>query len=64
MRSIWKGALSFGLFAPVSAPLQWKEVKRSLNPTDFYLFTIPKRFSQKGDLFRSILKKESPLKNF
>lgn len=53
--------------APVSTPLSWNEVKQGLDPLDFNLRTVPKRLKQKGDLFKSILKKginlEKILKN-
>jgi bifunctional non-homologous end joining protein LigD len=47
--------------APVSTPLKWSEVKHGLDPLDFNLRTVPKRVSQKGDCFRSILKTGIPL---
>ncbi len=43
--------------APISTPLLWKEVKRGLDPLDFNLKTVPKRLSQKGDLFKAVLGK-------
>ncbi len=43
--------------ATVSAPLLWKEVKHGLNPQKFTIKTLPKRLSQKGDLFTGILEK-------
>lgn len=39
----------------VSAPLEWREVKRSLEPTDFTLQTMQKRVEKKGDLFAGVL---------
>ncbi len=38
----------------VSAPLEWKEVKPTLNPLDFTIHTIGKRVSRKGDLWSNI----------
>lgn len=49
-------------FAPVSTPLEWSEVKRGLNPTDFNIKTIPKRLDKKGDLFKLVLGKGCDLK--
>lgn len=43
--------------ATVSTPLLWKEVKHGLDPADFTIRTVPKRLSQKGDLFKPILGK-------
>lgn len=43
--------------APVSTPLLWKEVKYGLDPTDFNIETLPKRLTQKGDIFKGILGK-------
>jgi len=41
----------------VSTPLLWKEVKQGLDPEQFTIKTIPKRLSQKGDIFKGILGK-------
>jgi bifunctional non-homologous end joining protein LigD len=41
--------------APVSTPLLWKEVKSGLEPTDFTIHNVPKRLSQKHDLFKAVL---------
>lgn len=43
--------------APVSTPLEWKEVKKGLNPIQFTIKTIPKRVEEKGDIFSPILGK-------
>lgn len=43
--------------APVSTPLEWKEVKRGLDPNDFTFFTILDRIKKKGDIFKPLLQK-------
>jgi len=43
--------------APVSAPLEWKEVKRGLKILDFNIKNMPERIQEKGDLFKSVLRK-------
>jgi len=43
--------------ATVSTPLEWKEVKKGLHPTDFTFKNIHKRIEQKGDLFAGVLGK-------
>ena len=43
--------------ATVSAPLEWKEVKKGLHPTDFNFKNIHKRLEKKGDLFAGVLLK-------
>jgi DNA ligase D len=43
--------------ATVSTPLDWKEVKRGLQPTDFTIKNIHKRIAKKGDLFTGIFSK-------
>jgi len=35
----------------VSTPLDWKEIKSSLNPESFTIETVPARIRKKGDLF-------------
>lgn len=45
------------LGATVSTPLEWKEVKKGLDPHDFNIKTILKRVKKKGDLFGSVLGK-------
>jgi bifunctional non-homologous end joining protein LigD len=42
--------------APVAAPLDWKEVKRGLQPTDFRIDNAIERFERTGDLFAPVLK--------
>jgi bifunctional non-homologous end joining protein LigD len=48
--------------ATVSTPLEWKEVKRGLDPHDFTIKTIGARLKKKGDLFSGILGKGVDLK--
>ncbi len=43
--------------APVSAPLEWKEVNRSLKIQDFNIKTMPMRLKKKGDLFKGVFGK-------
>ncbi len=43
--------------ATVSTPLEWKEVKSGLHPTDFNIKNIMKRLDKKGDLFSGVLLK-------
>ncbi|HEA29868.1 MAG TPA: DNA ligase D [Leeuwenhoekiella sp.] len=43
--------------APVSAPLQWEEVKTGLQITDFTIANMPDRIQKKGDLFKPVLEK-------
>lgn len=43
--------------ATVSTPLEWKEVKKGLQPTDFTFKNIMKRIEKKGDLFSGVLLK-------
>ncbi len=41
--------------APVATPLEWKEVKKGLNPKDFTIRTVIDRFERVGDLFAPVL---------
>ncbi len=41
--------------ATVSAPLEWKEVKSGLSPSQFTIFNIIDRIKKKGDLFKGVL---------
>ncbi|HVR43269.1 MAG TPA: DNA ligase D [Thermoanaerobaculia bacterium] len=41
--------------APVSAPLEWSEIVRGLDPARFNVRTMPERLAKKGDLFRPAL---------
>lgn len=43
--------------APVSAPLEWSEVTKKLDPMKFNLRTMPDRVAKKGDLFAAAMKK-------
>ncbi|RQP11535.1 MAG: DNA ligase D [Chryseobacterium sp.] len=43
--------------APVSMPLEWKELKKGLRPTDFNIKNALKRVEKKGDLFLPVLEK-------
>ncbi len=43
--------------ATVSAPLEWKEVKKGLSPQQFNIKNMGKRLQQKGDLFSPVLGK-------
>lgn len=43
--------------APVSTPLDWKEVKHGLDPLSFNIKNIKKRLDKKGDLFSDVLNK-------
>lgn len=43
--------------ATVSTPLEWKEVKHGLNPSQFTIKNIKKRVEKKGDLFNGVLGK-------
>lgn len=41
--------------APVSAPLQWSEVKTGLNPASFTIRTIGERLERLGDLWQPVV---------
>jgi len=43
--------------ASISTPLDWKEVKHGILPSDFTLETIFERLEKKGDLFKGVLGK-------
>ncbi len=43
--------------AKVSAPVDWKEVKRGLTPESFTINSMPARLQKKGDLFSGVLGK-------
>ena len=48
--------------ATVSAPLEWKEVKKGLRPAQFTIQSIFKRLDKKGDLFAGVLEKGIDMK--
>jgi len=48
--------------ATVSTPLEWSEVNKHLDLTDFTIKTIPKRLKEKGDLLKGILKESVNIK--
>jgi len=41
--------------ATASAPLQWKEVKHGLHPSQFDIKTLPRRVEKMGDIFKPVL---------
>ncbi|WP_205499683.1 non-homologous end-joining DNA ligase [Rufibacter psychrotolerans] len=41
--------------APVSTPLDWKEVKTGLHPSQFTIHNVPARVKKRGDLFQPVL---------
>lgn len=43
--------------ATVSAPLEWKEVKKGLHPSKFTIKNMLQRVKKKGDLFKGVLGK-------
>jgi len=43
--------------APVSTPLEWKEVTAGLDPAEFNIRTVPERVARKGDVWRDMFKK-------
>lgn len=47
--------------APVSTPLEWREVKKGLNPESYNLRTIAKRLDKKGDILRPLLSESMDL---
>ena len=47
--------------APVSTPLEWKEVRPQLRPDSFNLKTIFRRLDRKGELFEGMLKDHQSL---
>lgn len=42
--------------ATVSTPLKWEEVKAGLSIKEFNIKSVINRFSEKGDLFKNVLK--------
>ena len=49
------------LGAPVSTPLEWKEVNEKLDPANFTIKNTLKRLEQKGDLWKPVLGKGADL---
>ena len=47
--------------ATVSTPLDWKEVKKGLRPSEFTIHTIFPRLEKKGDLFKHLLTQRTEL---
>jgi bifunctional non-homologous end joining protein LigD len=47
----------------VSTPLDWKEIKTGLKPSDFTIETIHKRIDKKGDIFFDALNKKWGIQN-
>lgn len=47
--------------APVSAPLEWKEVKTGLKILDFNIKNMHSRIQEKGDLFTEVLSQDTDL---
>jgi bifunctional non-homologous end joining protein LigD len=43
--------------APVSTPIEWKEIKSIDSPEEFNIKTIHKRLQKKGDIFKGVLGK-------
>jgi bifunctional non-homologous end joining protein LigD len=43
--------------APVATPLEWGEVRKGLNPSQFNIANARERFRQKGDLFAGVLQR-------
>jgi bifunctional non-homologous end joining protein LigD len=43
--------------APVATPLEWREVKRGLHPSQFNITNARQRFRETGDLFAGVLEK-------
>jgi bifunctional non-homologous end joining protein LigD len=48
--------------ASISTPLEWKEVKKGLHPSQFNIFNIEKRLRTKGDLFKQVLTAKNDLR--
>jgi bifunctional non-homologous end joining protein LigD len=47
--------------APVSAPLEWNEITKKLDPLKFNIRTMPDRLAKKGDLFERVFKERARL---
>ena len=46
----------------ISTPLEWKEVKKGLHPSQFTIFNIEERLSKTGDLFANVLTGKNDIK--
>jgi bifunctional non-homologous end joining protein LigD len=49
--------------APVATPLEWREVKKGLLPTQFNITNASDRFARTGDLFAGVLEKPQRLED-
>ena len=47
--------------APVSAPLEWGEITKKLDPLKYNMRTMPDRLAKKGDLFARALREKARL---
>jgi bifunctional non-homologous end joining protein LigD len=47
--------------APVSAPLEWGEITKKLDPLAFSIRTMPERLAKKGDLFARVFEQRVKL---
>jgi bifunctional non-homologous end joining protein LigD len=48
--------------APVSAPLEWKELKDKLRIEDFTIATMPRRLDRVGDLWQAAMKRRNTVR--
>jgi bifunctional non-homologous end joining protein LigD len=49
--------------APVSTPLEWREVVKGLTPAQFHLGNVLERFQRLGDIFQPVLTKRQRLED-
>ena len=49
--------------APVATPLEWREVRRGLHPSQFNITNALDRFREKGDLFAGVLNRPQRLED-
>ena len=47
--------------APVSAPLEWGEITKKLDPLAFNIRSMPERLAKKGDLFARVFEERARL---
>jgi bifunctional non-homologous end joining protein LigD len=47
--------------APVSLPLEWREITARLDPAEFNIRTVPERVARKGDAWRKLFEKRVDL---